>query len=130
MVPAPRWFGTGTKIAYLTVVWFVGVAVANVFSFSGTAFYRSHVSVADTWGVSPLEDQANAGAVMLVLHCLLAFGASTVLFFRRAREGELAQRLLEAGVEPATVASATREGRALDLARLHGVPTRTRAGID
>ena len=82
------------------------------------------------WGIEPLEDQANAGTVMMVLHCLLAFGAITILFFRQAREGELRQRMLEAGIDPARVAEATRAGTGRELARAHGVPERTRAGID
>ncbi len=85
---------------------------------------------AAAWGIEPLEDQANAGTVMMVLHCLLAFGAITILFFRQAREGELRQRMLEAGIDPVRVAEATRAGTGRELARAHGVADRTRAGID
>ena len=53
-----------------------------------------------------------------------------VLFFRQAREGELRQRLIEAGIDPDRVERATRAGTAAALARAHGVPVRTRAGID
>lgn len=129
-LPAPAWFNTGLKSVYMTGVWFVGLSIANVYWFSGTAFYESHAAGAAVWGVEPLEDQANAGTVMMVLHCLLAFGAITVLFFRQAREGELRQRMLEAGIDPARVAEATRAGTGRELARAHGVPERTRAGID
>ena len=129
-LPAPQWFTTGIKSGYMVGVWFVGLSIANVYWFSGTAFYASHAQAASAWGLEPLEDQANAGTVMMVLHCLLAFGAITVLFFRQAREGELRQRLLEAGIDPVRVAEATRAGTGEALARLHGVPARTRAGID
>ena len=129
-LPAPRWFGTGVKSVYMLGVWIVGLTIANVYWFSGTAFYSSHAEAARAWGVEPLEDQANAGTVMMVLHCLLAFGAITYLFFRQAREGELRQRMLEAGIDPARVAEATRAGTGEALARMHGVPVRTRAGID
>lgn len=129
-LPAPAWFGTTLKCAYMVGVWFVGLAIANVYWFSGTAFYASHAQGAAVWGIEPLEDQANAGTVMMVLHCLLAFGAITILFFRQAREGELRQRLLEAGIDPARVAEATRAGTGEALAQLHGVSSRTRAGID
>lgn len=129
-LPAPRWFGTGMKSAYMLGVWIVGLTTANVYWFSGTAFYDAHAAAAAAWGVEPLEDQANAGTVMMVLHCLLAFGAITYLFFRQAREGELRQRMLEAGIDPARVAEATRAGTGEALARMHGVPVRTRAGID
>lgn len=129
-LPAPDWFSTGWKGGYMTGVWVVGLSIANVYWFSGTAFYDSHAAAASAWGVEPLEDQANAGTVMMVLHCLLAFGAIAVLFFRQAREGELRQRLIEAGIDPARVERATRAGTAAALARAHGVPVRTRAGID
>jgi cytochrome c oxidase assembly factor CtaG len=129
-LPAPRWFSTGIKSAYMAGVWFVGLITANIYWFSGTAFYSSHAEAAAAWGFQPLEDQANAGTVMMVVHCLLALGATTYLFFRQAREGELSQRMIEAGIDPARVAEATRAGRGEALARMHGVPVRTRAGID
>lgn len=130
VLPAPAWFGTGWKGAYMSGVWGVGLSIANIYWFSGTAFYGSHAAAAQAWGLEPLEDQANAGTVMMVLHCLLAFGAITVLFFRQAREGELSQRMIEAGIDPTRVEEAIRAGTGESLARLHGVPVRTRAGID
>lgn len=130
VLPAPAWFGTGWKGGYMSGVWTVGLTIANVYWFSGTAFYDSHAAATRAWGLEPLEDQANAGTVMMVLHCLLAFGAITVLFFRQAREGELSQRLIEAGLDPARVEEAIRAGTGEALARVHGVPVRTRAGID
>lgn len=130
VLPAPAWFGTGIKAVYMTGVWFTGLAIANVYWFSGTAFYPSHAAAGVAWGVEPLEDQANAGTVMMLMHCLLAFGAIAVLFFRQAREGELRQRLLEAGLDPQRVAEAVRAGDGQALARAHGISVRTRAGID
>ncbi len=130
VLPAPSWFSTGWKGSYMSGVWFVGLGIANVYWFSGTAFYDSHAAAARAWGVAPLEDQANSGTVMMVLHCLLAFGAITVLFFRQAKEGELSQRLIEAGIDPERVAEAIRRGGGEALARRHGVSVRTRPGID
>ena len=130
VLPAPSWFGTGIKALYMTAVWFTGLAIANVYWFSGTAFYPSHASAAGAWGVAPLEDQANAGTVMMLMHCLLAFGAIAVLFFRQAREGDLRQRLLEAGIDPERVAEAVRAGDGNALARAHGISVHTRAGMD
>ena len=79
--------------------------------------------------MDPLEDQANSGTVMMLSHCLLAFSAITILFFRQAREGDLRQRLIEAG---STGQRGERHpaGTAEALARLHGIPVRTRAGMD
>jgi putative copper resistance protein D len=129
-IEAPRWFGTAWKGAYMTMVWTVGLLVANLYWFSGTVFYSSHADAARTLGFDPLQDQANAGTVMMLSHCLLAFGAVGVLFFRQAREGELRQRLLEAGVDADRIERATREGTAAALAEHVGVSARTRAGID
>jgi hypothetical protein len=67
---------------------------------------------------------------MMVVHCLLALGATTYLFFRQAREGELSQRMIEAGIDPGRVAEGSRAGGGEALARMHGVSVRTRAGID
>lgn len=129
-LPAPEWFNTGLKSVYMTGVWFVGLSIANVYWFSGTAFYESHAAGAAVWGIEPLEDQANAGTVMMVLHCLLAFGAITILFFRQAREG---------GAPPAHAGGRDRPrargrghpGRHRPRAGAGpGVADRTRAGID
>lgn len=129
-VPAPDWFGTGWKGSYMTGVWTVGLVIANIYWFSGTAFYGSHAAAAEAWGISALQDQANAGTVMMLSHCLLAFGAITLLFFRQAQEGELRQKLVEAGIARETVEQAIRRGGARELASAHGVAWRTRAGID
>ena len=80
-------------------VWSVGLTLANVYWFAGSPFYPSHTAAATAWGISPLRDQANAATVMMATHCLLAFGAITVLFFRQAREDGLEQRLIEAGFD-------------------------------
>jgi len=129
-VSAPAWFGTGLKCAYMCGVWFAGLAIANLFWFSGTAFYESHAVAARVWDLNPLADQANAGTVMMVTHCFLALGAVTVLFFRQAREDGLAQRLVDAGMPPERVHAALRRGELDDLARGAGVALGTRAGID
>jgi len=129
-VPAPAWFGTGWKGSYMSAVWTVGLVIANVYWFSGTAFYESHAAAAAAWGLSPLQDQANAGTVMMLSHCMLAFGAITLLFFRQAQEGELRQRLVEAGIDRDDVNHAIRRGTAKALAASRGLATTTRAGID
>jgi putative membrane protein len=129
-VPAPAWFGTGWKGSYMSGVWTVGLIIANVYWFSGTAFYETHAAAASAWGISALQDQANAGTVMMLSHCMLAFGAITLLFFRQAQEGELRQKMVEAGIDRDRVNEAIRRGTAKTLAAAHGVQTTTRAGID
>jgi putative membrane protein len=130
LTTSPTWFGTSAKCVYMTGVWFTGLGIANVFWFSGYAFYSSHAVAAKVWGLDPLQDQANAGTVMMLVHCFLAFGAIAVLFFRSAREGALEQRLIEAGLEPGRISSALRRGELDDLARATGVSLRSRPGMD
>lgn len=129
-VPAPEWFGTGWKGSYMSGVWTVGLVISNIYWFSGTAFYSSHVQAAVAWGISPLQDQANSGTVMMLTHCMLALGAVTLLFFRQAQEGSLRQRLLEAGLDRDRVEYAVRHGDGTALALAHGISPTTRGGID
>ncbi len=129
-LPGPGWFGTRLKVVYMAGVWFVGLISANVLWFSGTVIYPHYIDSAPAFGVGALQDQGDAGTVMMVTHCLLAFGAIAVLFFRQGAEEQLRQRLVEAGIEPARVDRAGRAGHLEHLARRHGIPTRTRAGID
>jgi cytochrome c oxidase assembly factor CtaG len=88
----------------------VGLILANILWFAGTAFYASHAAVARAWGLSPLQDQANAGTVMMATHCLLAFGAIAVLFFRRAAADDREQGLREAGGTAAAASGALHQG--------------------
>lgn len=129
-VDPPAWFRTGWKVVYMIGVWFAGVGIANVYWFSGTAFYESHEAGAAAFGFSALQDQANAGTVMILAHCAITFGAIAVLFFRHASERGLEQRLIEAGIPEDTVHRATFDGHLPELAAQAGVPVRTRTGLD
>ena len=129
-LPAPRWFGTGAKIAFLAAYWFVGLLIVNVFWFSGTVFYERYEQTAPAWGVSALQDQANAGSVFMVEHMLIVLSAMVILAMRASREGALRQALIEHGLEAGQVAQAVRYGRAEELARRAGLEPHTRAGID
>jgi putative membrane protein len=66
LLPGPRWFGHGARLAALGFVWLAGGALANVFLWSGHPFYRPYVDAPRTWGLSPLADQRAGGGVMLV----------------------------------------------------------------
>jgi cytochrome c oxidase assembly factor CtaG len=129
-LPGPEWFGTGPKIIYLLSFWIVGLTFGNIMWFSGTVFYERYLTTAPLWGVSALQDQANAGTIFMLEHGLPALIAISVLFFRLAQESALSRRLLEAGVDPVRVRRAIRFGSGDALAARYGVPTRTRPGID
>ena len=114
-LPAPEWFGTGPKLAYIAVVRVVETVLGNVFVWSGTVFYGVYDRGDELWGISPLQDQGLAGAVMMVEGSLVTIVALAWLFLRLAHEGELRQELLERGLDPRAVRRAVRYGRAQEL---------------
>ena len=115
-LPAPEWFGTGPKLAYIAIVRLVETLLGNVFVWSGAVFYGVYDRGDELWGISPLQDQGLAGAVMMIEGSLVTITALAWLFLRMAQEGELRQELLERGLDPRTVRRAVRYGRAQELA--------------
>jgi cytochrome c oxidase assembly factor CtaG len=115
-LPAPEWFGTGAKLAYIAVVRVVETVLGNVFVWAGAVFYPVYAAGDELWGISPLRDQGLAGAVMMIEGSLVTISALAWLFLRMAKEGELRQELLERGLDPRAVRRAVRYGRAEELA--------------
>jgi len=115
-LPAPEWFGTGPKLAYIAIVRLLETLLGNIFVWSGAVFYGVYDRGEELWGISPLADQGLAGAVMMVEGSLVTIVALAWLFLRMAREGELRQELLERGLDPRAVRRAVRYGRAQELA--------------
>ncbi|HUH15660.1 MAG TPA: cytochrome c oxidase assembly protein [Gaiellaceae bacterium] len=115
-LPAPEWFGTGPKLAYIAMVRVLETILGNVFVWSGTVFYAVYDQGEELWGIGPLQDQGLAGAVMMIEGSLVTIVALAWLFLRLAREGELRQELLERGLDPRAVRRAVRYGRAQELA--------------
>jgi cytochrome c oxidase assembly factor CtaG len=114
-LPAPEWFGTGAKIGYIAVVRVVETVLGNIFFWAGAPFYAVYEHRQRLWGLSPLQDQGYAGAVMMIEGSIVTLVALAWLFLRMAGEGELRQRLLERGLDPRTVRRAVRYGRAKEL---------------
>lgn len=115
-LPAPEWFGTGPKLAYIAVVRLAETGLGNVLVWSGAVFYGVYDQGDELWGISPLQDQGLAGAVMMIEGSLVTITALAWLFLRLAKEGELRQELLERGLDPRAVKRAVRYGRAQELA--------------
>lgn len=115
-LPAPEWFGTGAKLGYIAVVRLVETVLGNVFVWAGTVFYPVYATSEELWGISPLQDQGLAGAVMMIEGSLVTIAALAWLFLRLAAEGELRQELLERGLDPRAVRRAVRYGRGQELA--------------
>lgn len=114
-LPAPEWFGTGAKLGYIAVVRAVETVLGNVFFWAGATFYAVYEHGERLWGLSALQDQGLAGAVMMIEGSIVTLVALAWLFLRMADEGELRQRLLERGLDPRAVRRAVRYRRAEEL---------------
>jgi len=114
-LPAPEWFGSGAKLAYIVGVRLVATALGNLFVWSGGRFYDVYESGGDYLGLSPQGDQSLAGSLMMLEGSLVTVVAIAWLFLRMAQEGEIRQQLLERGHDPRTVRRAVRYRRWREL---------------
>jgi putative membrane protein len=89
--------------------------LGNIFFWAGAPFYAVYEHRERLWGLSPLQDQGYAGAVMMIEGSIVTLVALAWLFLRMAGEGELRQLLLERGLDPRAVRRAVRYGRAKEL---------------
>ena len=110
-LPAPEWFGTGAKLAYIVGVRLVATVIGNVFVWGGSAFYDVYGSGDDYLGLSPEADQSLAGSLMMLEGSLVTVVAIAWLFLRMAQEGEVRQELIEKGHDPRAVRRAVRYRR-------------------
>jgi cytochrome c oxidase assembly factor CtaG len=101
-LPGPAWFTAPWKIPYVLAMWLVMLVLSQVFIWSGHPFYIRYV----------LDDQKAGGGVMLVESMFTMLPALVWVLLRVLRESEARQRLVDAGVAPATAARAARYGRA------------------
>lgn len=115
-LPAPEWFGSGAKLAYIAAVRLVATALGNVFIWGGSAFYDAYDTGDDYLGLSPSGDQSLAGSLMMLEGSLVTVVAIAWLFLRMAQEGEARQTLLERGHDPRAVRRAVRYRRWNELA--------------
>ena len=120
-LPQPEWFSTGMKLGYVGAVRIVQTILGNIIWWSGAVLYPIYSDNAAAWGTTAIQDQALAGTIMMSYTGLVTLGVITILFFRMARESELRQRLIEAGVDQQAARRAVRFGRAEELASRHGV---------
>jgi putative membrane protein len=115
-LPAPEWFGTGAKLAYIVGVRLVATVIGNVFIWGGSAFYDAYETGDDYLGLSPSADQSLAGSLMMLEGSLVTIVAIAWLFLRMAQEGEVRQELIEKGHDPQAVRRAVRYRRWNELA--------------
>jgi putative membrane protein len=110
-LPAPEWFGTGAKLAYVVGVRLVATVVGNVFIWGGAAFYHVYATGDDYLGLSPDADQSLAGSLMMLEGSIVTIVALAWLFLRLAQEGDVRQELIESGVDERTARRAVRYRR-------------------
>jgi putative membrane protein len=114
-LPAPEWFGTGAKLAYIVGVRLVATILGNVFVWGGSAFYDVYENGDDYLGLSPDADQSLAGSLMMLEGSIVTVVALAWLFLRMAQEGEVRQELIENGVDERTARRAVRYRRWSEL---------------
>jgi cytochrome c oxidase assembly factor CtaG len=111
-LPAPEWFGTGSKLVYIVAVRSVESLLGNVLLWiAGTPLYGVYVRHHELIVITPATDQSLAGAVMLVEGTLVTLPVLVVLFLRLQTEAEARQSLLERGIDPRRARRAVRYGR-------------------
>jgi putative membrane protein len=114
-LPAPEWFGTGAKLAYIVGVRLVATLIGNVFIWAGSPFYDVYETGDNFLGLSPDADQSLAGSLMMLEGSLVTIVALAWLFLRMAQEGEVRQELIEKGVDERTARRAVRYRRWSEL---------------
>jgi cytochrome c oxidase assembly factor CtaG len=139
-LPKPAWFGNLAMLGYVIAVRLIEAILGNVFLWSHTIFYpyyRVHEAI---YHMSPLQDQIDAGAIMMVEGSILTLILFGWLFMRAADQYEQRQRLLEYAqahdlkLDEARAARAVAAGRGEELRhRLEGqvaaVPPRESSGL-
>ena len=121
-LPQPAWFGNGAKLGYIVAVRLTGALLGNVFVWSESVFYPDYRPGQASWDISPLDDQAIAGTLMMIEGSIVTVVLLGWLFLKTAREAEERQELLEfasaRGVELASAAPpAVAPGRGGELRR-------------
>ncbi len=111
-LPGPAWFTAPWKIPYVLAMWLVMLVLSQVFVWAGHVYYTPYAHDATLWGLSHLNDQKAGGGVMLVESAFTMLPALVWVLLQVFRQSETRQRLLDAGVAPATAARAARYGRA------------------
>jgi cytochrome c oxidase assembly factor CtaG len=93
-LPKPAWFGNGARLGYIVVVRLTGTVLANLFLWSGGAFY-GYYAVTGRSGAGAAADQSAAGAVMMVEQSFVTICLFCWLFLKTAREADERQALSE-----------------------------------
>ena len=138
-LPKPAWFGSLAMLGYVIAVRLIEGILGNVFLWSHTIFYPYYRVHEAGYSISPLQDQIDAGAVMMVEGSILTILLFGWLFMRAASQYEERQRLLDYArlhdldLDEARAARAVAAGRGDELQhrleeRVAAVPPRASSG--
>ena len=122
-LPKPAWFGNLGRLGYIIGVRLVEGILGNVLLWSHTIFYPYYLVHEAHYGISPLQDQIDAGAVMMIEGSIVTILLFGWLFARAASQSEQRQRLLEFArahdleLDDARAARAVAAGRGEELQR-------------
>jgi cytochrome c oxidase assembly factor CtaG len=116
-LPKPSWFGNAAKLGYIVAVRLTTTVLANIFVWTGGAFFDVYAAGERKHGISPQSDQVVAGSFMMVEGSILTLCLFCWLFLRSAREGEERQALLELAAAGGVALDERRAARAVAAGR-------------
>jgi putative membrane protein len=116
-LPAPKWFGTAARAAYVVGVRLTGAVLANALLFGGHPFYDVYAAGEASFGISATDDQVVAGSIMMVWESLMTIGLFCWLFLQAAREGEERQDLMDLATRRGVSLTEARAARAVSAGR-------------
>jgi putative membrane protein len=122
-LPKPAWFGNLGRLGYILAVRLIEAVLGNIMLWSHTIFYPYYVSHEAAYGIGPLQDQIDAGAVMMIEGSILTILLFGWLFMRAASQSEERQELLDFAhahdleLDDARAARAVAAGRGAELRR-------------
>lgn len=94
-LPKPAWFGNLGRLGYIIAVRLIEAVLGNILLWSHTVFYPYYVVHEAAYGISALQDQVDAGAVMMVEGSILTILLFAWLFMRAASQSDQRQALLD-----------------------------------
>ncbi|WP_028059653.1 cytochrome c oxidase assembly protein [Candidatus Solirubrobacter pratensis] len=116
-LPKPAWFGNLARLIYIIIVRFTETVLANALLWSGTVFYPRYGPTERDWGISPINDQSAAGAIMMIEGSIVTICLFCWLFLRAARESEERQELVELAAARGVELDERRAARAVSAGR-------------
>ncbi len=116
-LPKPAWFGNAARLLYIAAVRLAGGLLANILIWSHTVFYPYYEGRTGAYGLTALQDQGLAGAIMMIEGSALTFGLFAWVFWRAAAESDAKQELLDYARAHSLELDDERAGRAVRAGR-------------